>query len=82
LSQASVVSANRLFFDEPSPGTARELALTEQGSGALLPGGGVGALALGGMLLRQTGMSTKTIIERSSALFFLTSAINVAPLVV
>ena len=71
----------RLFFDEQPAGTARELAWTEQGSGALLPGGGVGALALGGVLLRRTGMSTKTIIERSSALFFLTSAINVAALV-
>ncbi len=71
----------RLFFDEVPAGTARELAWAEEGSGALLPGGGVGALALGGMLLRRTGMSTKTIIERSSALFFLTSAVNVAALV-
>src|SRR5437588_12305623 len=71
----------RLFFHELSAGTARELAWAEQGSGALLPGGGLGGLALGGVLLRRTGMSTKTIIERSSALFFLTSAINVAALV-
>jgi len=71
----------RLFFDEVPTGTARELALTEQGSGALLPGGGVGALAIGGWLLRRAGMSTSSIIDRSSALFFLTSAVNVAALV-
>ncbi|HTP21587.1 MAG TPA: lysylphosphatidylglycerol synthase transmembrane domain-containing protein [Solirubrobacteraceae bacterium] len=70
----------RLFFDAVPPGAARELALTEQGSGALLPGGGVGALAVGGWLLRRTGMSTSSIIDRSSALFFLTSAVNVAAL--
>jgi uncharacterized membrane protein YbhN (UPF0104 family) len=71
----------RLFFDEVPAGAARELALTEQGSGALLPGGGVGALAIGGWLLRRSGMSTSSIIDRSSALFFLTSAVNVAALV-
>jgi uncharacterized membrane protein YbhN (UPF0104 family) len=71
----------RLFFDELPAGTARELAWTEEGSGALLPGGGVGALAIGGWLLRRAGMSTRSVIDRSSALFFLTSAINVAALV-
>jgi uncharacterized membrane protein YbhN (UPF0104 family) len=70
----------RLFFDRVPAGTARELAWTEQGSGALLPGGGVGALAIGGWLLRRVGMSTRSIVEGSSALFFLTSAVNVAAL--
>ncbi len=71
----------RLFFDELPAGPARELAWAEMGSGALLPGGGVGALAIGGVLLRRAGMSTRSIIDRSSALFFLTSAINVAALI-
>ena len=71
----------RLFFDELPSGAARELAWAEEGSGALLPGGGVGALAVGGWLLRRAGMSTRSIIDRSSALFFLTSAVNVAALV-
>src|SRR5437588_723051 len=71
----------RLFFDELPPRPARRLAWTEQGAGALLPGGGVGALAVGGWLLHQRGISKRTIIERSTALFFLTSAINVAALV-
>jgi uncharacterized membrane protein YbhN (UPF0104 family) len=71
----------RLFFDELPAGIARELAWAEEGSGALLPGGGVGALAIGGLLLRRAGMSTRSIIDRSSALFFLTSAVNVAALI-
>jgi uncharacterized membrane protein YbhN (UPF0104 family) len=70
----------RLFFDRLPAGAARELAWAEEGSGALLPGGGVGALAVGGWLLRRAGMSTRSIVERSSALFFLTSAVNVAAL--
>jgi uncharacterized membrane protein YbhN (UPF0104 family) len=71
----------RLFFDELPARPARRVAWTEQGAGALLPGGGVGALAVGGWLLHQRGLSKRTIIERSSALFFLTSAVNVAALV-
>lgn len=78
---AGFVIVFRLFFDELPAGPARELAWTEEGSGALLPGGGVGALAIGGVLLRKAGMSTRSIIDRSSALFFLTSAVNVAALI-
>jgi len=78
---AGFVIIFRLFFDELPAGPARELAWAEEGSGALLPGGGVGALALGGVLLRKAGMSTRSIIDRSSALFFLTSAVNVAALI-
>ncbi len=71
----------RLFFDELPAGVARELAWAEAGSGALLPGGGIGALAIGGLLLRRAGMSTRSIVDRSSALFFLTSGFNVAALI-
>jgi uncharacterized membrane protein YbhN (UPF0104 family) len=78
---AGFVVIFRLFFDELPAGPVRELAWAEQGSGALLPGGGVGALAIGGLLLHRAGMSTRRIVERSSALFFLTSAVNVVALV-
>jgi uncharacterized membrane protein YbhN (UPF0104 family) len=78
---AGYVVIFRWFFDQVPPGPARELAWTEQASGALLPTGGLGALAIGGWLLRQAGMSTRQIVERSSALFFFTSAANVAALV-
>jgi uncharacterized membrane protein YbhN (UPF0104 family) len=78
---AGFVVIFRLFFDELPAGPARELAWAEEGSGALLPGGGVGALAIGGVLLRKAGMSTRSIIDRSSAVFFLTSGVNVAALI-
>jgi uncharacterized membrane protein YbhN (UPF0104 family) len=77
---AAFVVVFRLFFHDVPAGLARELAWTEEASGALLPTGGVGALAIGGILLRQAGMSTSRVVERSSALFFLTSAVNVAAL--
>ena len=50
------------------------------GSGALLPGGGVGAYAVGGLLLHRAGMSSQRIVERSSGLFFLTTGANAAAL--
>jgi uncharacterized membrane protein YbhN (UPF0104 family) len=78
---AGYVVIFRWLFDRVPPGPARELAWTEQASGALLPTGGLGALAIGGWFLHQAGMSTRQIIERSSALFFLTSGANVAALI-
>lgn len=73
----SFVIIFRLFF-KPVPTTiAREMAWSQMGSGALLPGGGVGSLAAGGWLLHLAGMSAQQIVRRSSGLFFLTSAINV-----
>jgi len=79
---AAYVVIFRLFFAAVPAGLARQLAWTEEASGALLPTGGLGALAIGGWLLRQAGMSTRRIVESSSALFFLTSGVNVAALVV
>ena len=69
----------RFFAELPAP-EARRLAWIEMGSGALLPGGGVGSLAAGGMLLRRGGMSLRQIVEKSSGLFFLTSGTNVLAL--
>jgi uncharacterized membrane protein YbhN (UPF0104 family) len=51
-------------------------------SGVLLPGGGVGGLAMVGWLMRLAGAPTRWIVRRSSALFFLTSAVNGAAIVV
>jgi uncharacterized membrane protein YbhN (UPF0104 family) len=81
VSCAAYVVIFRFFFATVPTRLARQLAWTEEASGALLPTGGLGALAIGGWLLRQTGMSTRRIVESSSALFFLTSAMNVAALV-
>jgi uncharacterized membrane protein YbhN (UPF0104 family) len=74
------VAVFRLFFESVEPTTARRVAWTEMASGALLPGGGVTALAAGGWLIRLTGMPADRIVRRSSALFFLTSAVNVIAL--
>ncbi|MFZ0091607.1 MAG: lysylphosphatidylglycerol synthase domain-containing protein [Solirubrobacteraceae bacterium] len=74
---ASFVIVFRLFFAPVPAAAARELAWTQMGSGALLPGGGAGSLAVGGWLLHLAGMPTRQIVQRSSGLFFLTSAINV-----
>jgi uncharacterized membrane protein YbhN (UPF0104 family) len=76
----SFVVIFRLFFRPLPTREAHELAWTEMGSGALLPGGGVGSLAVGGWLLHLVGMPTRQIVQRSSGLFFLTSAINVLTL--
>ncbi|HWE14055.1 MAG TPA: lysylphosphatidylglycerol synthase transmembrane domain-containing protein [Solirubrobacteraceae bacterium] len=80
LSCVSFVVIFRLFFSPLPTLTAHELAWAQMGSGALLPGGGVGSLAVGGWLLHLAGMPTKRIVQRSSGLFFLTSAINVLTL--
>jgi uncharacterized membrane protein YbhN (UPF0104 family) len=76
----SFVVIFRLFFRALPKGAARELAWSQMGSGALLPGGGIGSLAIGGWLLHLAGMPTRQIVRRSSGLFFLTSAINVLTL--
>ncbi len=72
----SFVVIFRLFFEPIPAAAAREMAWSQMGSGALLPGGGVGSLAVGGWLLHLAGMPTRQILRRSSGLFFLTSAIN------
>ena len=76
----SFLAVFRRFFGELPGAHARRLAWIEMGSGALLPGGGLGSLAAGGLLLARGGMPTRTIVERSSGLFFLTSATSVLAL--
>lgn len=70
----------RLFFADVPAGPARGMAWSVMASGVLLPGGGVGGLAMGGWLLRLGGMPISTIVQRSSGLFLLTSAVNVVVL--
>jgi len=74
------VAVFRVFFAGLPKQAAREMAWVQMGSGALLPGGGAGSLAVGGWLLHLAGMPTREIVRRSSGLFFLTSAINVLTL--
>jgi uncharacterized membrane protein YbhN (UPF0104 family) len=72
----SYVVIFRLFFDRVAAPDARALAWTSMASGVLLPGGGVGGLAIGGWLTHLAGAPTRWIVRRSSGLFFLTSAVN------
>jgi uncharacterized membrane protein YbhN (UPF0104 family) len=80
-SSISFVVIFRLFFDRLAASEARALGWTSMASGALLPGGGVGGLAIGGWLISLTGAPTHWIVRRSSGLFFLTSAINAAAVI-
>jgi uncharacterized membrane protein YbhN (UPF0104 family) len=78
----SFVIIFRLFFDRVGARDARALAWTEMASGALLPGGGAGGYAIGGWLIHLTGAPTRWIVRRSGGLFFLTSAVNSAAVIV
>jgi uncharacterized membrane protein YbhN (UPF0104 family) len=77
----SYVVLFRLFFDRVAAPDARALAWTSMASGVLLPGGGVGALAIGGWLMHLTGAPVRWIVRRSSGIFFLTSAVNGAAII-
>ena len=80
-SSVSFVVVFRLFFDRLEPRDARALAWTTQGSGALLPGGGAGGLAIGGWLTHMTGVPVSWIARRSAALFLVGGAMSSAALV-
>ena len=80
LSCLAFVAVFRFFFDTVAPAVARRIAWTEMASGALLPGGGLTSLAAGGWLMKLAGQPSARIVRPSSALFFLTSAVNVAAL--
>jgi uncharacterized membrane protein YbhN (UPF0104 family) len=80
-SDVSFVVLFRRFFDRLLARDARALAWTEQATGALLPGGGAGGLAIGGWLAHLAGAPTDWIVRRSGGVFFLTSAVNGASVI-
>ncbi|HTU88444.1 MAG TPA: YbhN family protein [Solirubrobacteraceae bacterium] len=80
-SDISFVVLFRRFFDRLSGRDARALAWTEQATGALLPGGGAGGLAVGGWLIHLAGAPVDWIVRRSGGVFFLTSAVNGATVI-
>ena len=79
-SALSFVVVFRLFFDILPAGDARALAWTAEGSGALLPLGGAGGLAVGGCWPTD-GAPVSWIVRRSAGLFFLGAAVSGAALV-
>jgi uncharacterized membrane protein YbhN (UPF0104 family) len=80
-SDVGFVVVFRLFFDRLEARDARLLAWAGQGSGALIPGGGAGGLAVGGWLIHLTGVPVRWIARRSAGLFFLGGAVSSAALV-
>jgi uncharacterized membrane protein YbhN (UPF0104 family) len=78
---ASFVVVFRAFFDQLPARAARALAWVSMASGALLPAGGVGGLAVSGWLMSIMGLPAGWIVRRSSAVFVFTSAMNVVTLV-
>ena len=80
-SELSFVAVFRLFFDGVPAREARQLAWTEAASGALLPVGGAGGIAIGGWLMSLTGARLGWIAKRSAGLFFLGAAVSGAALI-
>lgn len=80
-SELSFVAVFRLFFNHVPRRDARRLAWTELASGALLPAGGAGGLAIGGWLMHLAGAPTRYIVRRSEGLFFLSAGVSSAALV-
>lgn len=77
----SFVVLFRMLFEITDGRDARELAWTSLGAGALLPAGGIGGLAIGAWALSLRGAATAWVVRRSTALFLLTSAVNVVTVV-
>lgn len=67
-------------FDRAPIVFGARVALTEMAFGAAVSFGGAGSIAVGAWLLRERGMATGRIAERSAVLFLLTSAINLLTL--
>jgi uncharacterized membrane protein YbhN (UPF0104 family) len=75
------VLAFQEIFNEIPARFGALVATAEQAFGAVVPVGGAGGVAAGGWLLSRAGMPIRGIAERSAVLFLLTSATNVAALV-
>jgi len=65
-----------VFCPHMSRRTARELAVSELGVGALVPASGAAGLALGAWVLREGGMPGEQIARRSVAFFLIKSSVN------
>jgi uncharacterized membrane protein YbhN (UPF0104 family) len=82
LSCAGYVLLFELVFGQLEEPLATRLALSELAVNSAVSLSGLGGLALGAWVLRARGMSMSQIARRSALLFVLTSAVNVAAVVV
>ncbi len=70
------------FCPQMGWGLTYDISMAEQAANSLLPSGGAGGLALGVWALRQAGMSTLHIAQRTIAFFLVTSVANFLGVVV
>jgi uncharacterized membrane protein YbhN (UPF0104 family) len=76
LSCAGYVVIFLRVFDRAPPVFGARVALSEMAFGAAVSLGGAGSIVVGAWLLRERGMATAEIAERSAVLFLLTTAVN------
>lgn len=79
---AYVVSFRAAFCARMSWWMGYRLGMSSLGAASLLPVGGVGGLAFGAWALHRDGLSVQRVARRSVAFFLLTSATNVAAVVI
>ncbi len=79
---AYVVAFRAAFCAQMTWRMSYRIGLSALGAASLLPLGGVGGLALGAWALRRGGLAVERIARRTVAFFLITSAINVAAVIV
>jgi uncharacterized membrane protein YbhN (UPF0104 family) len=81
LSCAGYILAFLQVFERAPIRFGARIALTELAFNSAVSLGGVGSVAVGGLLLVERGGDPTTVAERSAVLFLLTTAINVLTLI-
>ncbi|HUA47280.1 MAG TPA: lysylphosphatidylglycerol synthase transmembrane domain-containing protein [Solirubrobacteraceae bacterium] len=71
----------RLVFADTPRRAATGVAWAEMAFGAVVPVGGAGGIGLGAWMLHQRGEPLERIADQSTVLFWVTSAVNVAALI-
>src|SRR5213592_2996465 len=76
-----VLAFQHIFWRAPRLFATR-VALSEMAFGAVVPAGGAGGIAIGAWIVKAKGGPVRRFAERSAVLFLLTSAVNVATLII
>ncbi|HTX12304.1 MAG TPA: lysylphosphatidylglycerol synthase domain-containing protein [Solirubrobacteraceae bacterium] len=71
----------RLVFSDTPRRVATRVAWAEMAFGAVVPVGGAGGIGLGAWMLHQRGEPLQRIADQSAVLFWATSAVNLAALI-
>ena len=78
---AYVVAFRAAFCPRMSWGMSYRIGMSALGAASLLPVGGLGGLALGAWALDRSGLPRERIARRTVAFFVITSAVNVAAVI-